>query len=314
MIILYQQPTSYGRDDIEKIWPPTNENTVIRLADSLVVAAPPSPRTDDDEATITMYNNNDTSRQILSYRRPLLWIVTLVFTVGKLMSTTTTTLPFDLLVLIALSGYFLLIHRLDVLPTPSANDRELLGLYDQPLGPTNNRDSAARYYETWDQAVGTYLGIILPVLCLLGTSGENVAAPLVVATLGRPVLFYCAQRLTEHFSMAATNPAVSLPLRAMIPILYTSVRLLYYGYYCYHGTTLLNTAAVSWTPVVIVTALLTVTNLLYAALHLFLVLPWVALRHLRVHCFLVEAESVQLRDESVLGLTPRNGNNGPRRR
>jgi hypothetical protein len=330
LIILHQQPTSYGRDDIEKIWPPTNEKTVIRLADSLVVAAS-SSRTNDnnDEAIMRMDNNNDNSRQLLSYRKPLLWIVTLVYTMGKLMMTTTTTMPFDLLVLIAISGYFILIHRFNVLPTPSVNDRELLGLYDQPLGPMTN--DAARSYETWDHSIGTYLGIILPVLCLLGTTtsgGNDVLAPLVTATLGRPVLFYCAQRLSEHFSMAATTPAVSLPLRALIPILYTAIRLLYYGYYCYHGTTLLDTTAAasavvmssSWTtPVVIITALLTVTNFLYASVHLFLVLPWVALRHLRIHCFLVEAESVQLRDESVLGLTPHsnsnNNNNGaPRRR
>jgi hypothetical protein len=323
-----QAPPFYGRGD--EIWPPTNENTIIRLADSLVDTNAFLPTTkDDDDLTTT------TSRQLLllGYRRPLVLIVTLVSTLYQLLATTTTAfLPLDLLVLIGLSGYIYLIHRLDVLPTPSPEDRTALSLYDQPLGVID----AARY-EVWD-TIGIYIGIILPfLLCLsitsssIGTSSsagdENgIQIMMLLAMVGRPVVLYCAQRLTEHvvvttgmgggpFGNSSSRPSVSLPLRALIPILYTAVRLLYYGYYCFGnnigGGALLDSSVTTMimTNTATLAIVLTVANLVYATVQLFLVLPWVALRHLRVHCFLVEAENVQLRNEAGLGLTPTSGGN-----
>jgi hypothetical protein len=330
-------PPFYGRGD--EIWPPTNENTVIRLADSLVdtnAYLPTTKQDDDDDLTTT------TSLLLLGYRRPLVLIVTLVSTLYQLLATTTSTtatflLPLDLLVLIGLSGYLYLIHRLDVLPTPSPEDRTALSLYDQPLGVID----AARY-EVWD-TIGIYIGIILPfLLCLSITSTNSIGSSashengmqmmmLLLAMVGRPVVLYCAQRLTEHVvvttggdstspfgsNRSSSRPSVSLPLRALIPILYTAVRLLYYGYYCFccnniGGGALLDssTTMMIMTNTASVAVVLTVANLVYATVQLFLVLPWVALRHLRVHCFLVEAETVQLRNEAGLGLTPTNGGSG----
>jgi hypothetical protein len=328
-----QAPPFYGRGD--EIWPPTNENTVIRLADSLVdtnANAALRRTTKDDDLTTTT-----TSLLLLGYRRPLVLIVTLVSTLYQLLLATTTStatflLPLDLLVLIGLSGYIYLIHRLDVLPTPTPEDRTALSLYDQPLGVID----AARY-EVWD-TIGIYIGIILPfLLCLSITSSSSSAGSengiqimmLLLAMVGRPVVLYCAQRLTEHVvvttgmgggpfgsNRSSSRPSVSLPLRALIPILYTAVRLLYYGYYCFccnniGGGALLDssTTMMIMTNTATLAIVLTVANLVYATVQLFLVLPWVALRHLRVHCFLVEAENVQLRNEAGLGLTPTNGGN-----
>lgn len=312
LVLLHQQPpqpTMYGRGD--EIWPPTNENTPIRFQDSLV------------DASFLLTSNggdidNDSSqpdRRLLSYRRPLVLISTLVVTIYNLIMTTTTSfsyststtndnplsfLPLDLLILIGISGYFLLIHRLDVLPTPSMEDRRTLSLYDHPLGAIDTVR-----YELWD-TVGTYIGIILPFLysfMVIGntgsssnsssSSGDNyVTTMMTMMILGRPIVFYCAQRLSEH---VATNMSTALPLRAMIPILYTAVRLLYYC--CFYAKA---QEASSW-----IILALTVVNVAYAVVQLFLVLPWVALRYLRVHCFLVEANSVELRSEASIGMTPR---------
>lgn len=242
----------YGRGD--DIWPPTNQEFRFDLSDSLVnpMQGPTQPSKLESRRSkallVSIWISSLTKANDVSY------------------------LPLDALVLVALSGYFLLLHRLEVLPRPSSNDISMMPLYKEPLGPT-----LGRQVETWN-TVGIFIGIVLPYLCLfLPTDTQSI--------LIRPLLLYCAQTFTE----TVCREHAALPIRAMVPMVYTAVRL---SYWIYLVMDMGPTA-------------LAVANICFAAVQLVLVLPYLALRYMRIHCFLIEAKSVELRSEASIGLTPR---------
>lgn len=249
----------YGRGD--EIWPPTNEDFSIELSDSLVdpMKRPKEP---------TKFES----------RRSMVFLSSiLISTIARVDQVSY--LPLDALILIALSGYFLLLHRLEILPTPTSDDTAMMVLYKEPLGPI-----LGRRLEVWN-SIGLYAGIVLPYLFLYWEGGASWQSVVI-----RPLLLYCVQTLTEKFCEDS-----ALPIRALVPIMYTALRLCYWIYFA---------MTLDSMPGAIVLTL-GVINLVYCCVTLLLVLPYLALRYMRVHCFLVEAKSVELRSEISVGLTPR---------
>jgi hypothetical protein len=212
----------------------------------------------------------------------------------------------DLLGVTLVSGYVALLGMASQLKRPDGITPACPGLPPQghvpllvriPLSPAT---VGSREFGAWLRMAALF-GLVQPVVAALhhlaATSAKGFAAPTPASLaaaqlLLRPVFWACCQLVTERASRR-TFPALPLPIRILVPVLYNAVRI-----------PLLWECAISpyWGGVGRIFAFL---NLAFWSVNLFgFLLPVAAMRYLRAHFFMVEAEQVTLRPgmEDTIGL------------
>jgi hypothetical protein len=212
----------------------------------------------------------------------------------------------DLLGVTLVSGYVALLGMASQLKRPDGITPACPGLPPQghvpllvriPLSPATVE---SREFGAWLRMAALF-GLVQPVVAALhhlaSTSSKGFAAPTSASLaaaqlLLRPVFWACCQLVTERASRR-TFPALPLPIRILVPVLYNSVRI-----------PLLWECAISpyWGGVGRTFAFL---NLAFWSVNLFgFLLPVATMRYLRAHFFMVEAEQVTLRPgmEETIGL------------
>mmetsp|Transcript_8788 Transcript_8788/g.18874 ORF Transcript_8788/g.18874 Transcript_8788/m.18874 type:complete len:458 (-) Transcript_8788:101-1474(-) len=151
-------------------------------------------------------------------------------------------------------------------------------LVSNPLGTTLTNSGT---YRSWLR-IGAIMGLLLPLGAVswygLGPNKDLDAA----AAVARPVFLICCQAVSEAASRRLLAP---LPLRILVPVAYSAVRL---------GP--LWDWALTPATLGVPGRLLAIFNYVYWATNLFAFLIPVALtRYMRAHFFCVEASEVQLR-------------------
>jgi hypothetical protein len=212
----------------------------------------------------------------------------------------------DLLGVTLVSGYVALLSMASHLTRPDGITPACPGLPPQghvpllvqiPLSPATVQ---SREFVAWCR-LAALLGLVQPVVAALhhlassSSHGFRAPSPTSVAAaqlLLRPVFWACCQLITER-ACRRTFPALPLPIRILIPVLYNTIRI-----------PLLWECAISthWGGVGRAFAFL---NLAFWSVNLFgFLIPVAVMRYLRAHFFMVEAEQVTLRSgmEDTIGL------------
>lgn len=215
--------------------------------------------------------------------------------------------PFaDLLGVTIVSGYVALLSMASHLKRPDGVTPACPGLPPQghvpllvrvPLTPATVQ---SREFAAWCR-LAALLGLVQPAAAALhhlgsasalGYAAPSASSVAAARLLLRPVFWACCQLVTER-ACRRTFPALPLPIRILIPVLYNSIRI-----------PLLWECAVApcWGAVGRTFAVL---NLAFWSANLFgFLLPVAVMRYLRAHFFMVEAEQVTLRPgmEDTIGL------------
>ena len=274
-----QQHRFFAFDPNEEIWPPTNEDTKIELSDSFIGGVRPQiipKRASPTPPTTGLW---------LAIRA-LPAALLAVYCVPSIQ-------PIDGFLVIAFSGYLCVLAQWSKpspeggggLPTePKATGR--LPIVDRPLGPR-----LSSLYDSWLN-LGGFLGLVLPWCLMASTSSADAAI------IARPLFLLACQVVTE-----AVTHRFALPIRVLVSYAYGLLRLVYV-YAWWTATATIDSAALlspSTLPHLLAGAVLA-----YTLAHVVAVVPVLALRYLRVHFFLVEAASVELRPgmEASIGLSP----------
>lgn len=211
--------------------------------------------------------------------------------------------PVDLLLVVAATGYFIILQKLAAQQRSADNLTPVLPALP-PQGhvpesvqtPLGFAFSRSRDYFRWLK-LGEILGIFGPLILLASTKLGDARIGLPAATaplIARPLFISSCQAATEHFvTRRVTTP---LPIRILAPIIYNWIRL---GYLWNWAVSDMMLGGVSrW---------LAIANLAYTTINLWgFLIPIASIRYMRAHFFGVEAVQVVTRtgmEDSVGFLT-----------
>jgi hypothetical protein len=200
--------------------------------------------------------------------------------------------PVDLLLVVAATGYFIILQKLAAQQRSADNLTPVLpALPPQGHVPVSVKTplgfafSRSRDYVRWLK-LGEFLGIFGPLILLVSTKmgDSRLALPIATAPLiARPLFLSSCQAATEHVvTRRVTTP---LPIRILAPILYNWIRLGYLWNWAVSDMVL--GAASRW---------LAIANLAYTTINLWgFLIPIASIRYMRAHFFGVEAVQVVTR-------------------
>ena len=302
-------PLQYGRN--MEIWPQVGVNDAIRIQDSFPNGIVPAK--DDavsserrgwryrvqwwlqQKLAVTPLNPVDSSESFMSlFIHVMIWVATMQTGAVRRM---------DLLGVGVLTGYLLLLTR-----WAASTPDQFAPLSKGPVPytvqyPLGYQMTMSRVYHNWKR-LGRGLDYGIPAALLLVSRVSITSSTMMdpfTSWMTRILFLSSCQGITEYLSDRTLMGVrcVPLPIRGLIPIMYSFVRLLYMWQWVFTVTRFQPSvvsivANVDWGWKFL--RVFPMVHMLYCVIHLFgFLLPVALIRYLRVYFYMVEAQEVHLR-------------------